>query len=502
MTLSPEFLFIISIPCIMAILVVSSFARIKLLRIICYIVLTIILYTAYINGFTDHISTLFSSIALIIGIVSALYSDKYEVEKYGVADLHPLIDLFALSIYAVFIAPNLVLFVIAWFLAEIVGFFTIVYEVRAETFRAGLRYLLVSMVPADLAIITLLAHCTNSIGFSAALTSPIKDLPLLVTAMPTHMALIVVLGFSAKAAIFPLHFWLPDAHSLAPAPASAILSGIMVKMGLYGILRIIPMVEKTLISITFIVLSLLSAILGGLLAIIQMDIKRILAYSTIENTGLMLLSLMLNHATGLNMLYNAFLVLLIAHSLFKSALFLNSGTVEVLTHTRDVSRLGYLSRIAPTASVSAFLSVMSLIGIPPTIGFLAKFLLLLSIVVFMPTNIVGGIALLAMTTLALVLAIIYGLKYLTIYWGTWSKINELNTSSSIEKDLAKWELILSSLGLILAPAIPSIIHVGLSPELAIALAMATLMFISITYYLYHRIRRAVVDTPWLGGEIP
>lgn len=486
------------------ILLSGSFTKIKVLRCIGYIGLAVITVIVYLLNAIDFTSFIFSILAIIVGITSALYSDVYEVEKYKTLSLHILIDLFALSVYMVFLAPTMIFFIITWFLAEIVGFFAIVYEVRAETFRAGLRYLLVSMVPADLALMTLLAYISLNVGFTNALITSLNTISLTLTTMPTHISMIVVLGFSAKAAIIPLHFWLPDAHSLAPAPASAILSGIMVKMGLYGILRSLQLVDVTITPVVFIALGVSSAIYGGLLAVAQTDIKRLLAYSTIENTGLMMTALMMYKATNMEIFYSAFLALLTAHALFKSALFLNSGTVEVIAHTRDITRLGYLVRLAPLATVSAILSVSSLMGIPPTLGFIAKLLLLTSLALFTMNNTVIGVIIITLIVIALVLAIIYSLKYLTVYWGAWftRKSIEEKSGKTREKSLVEWELMPAILSLILVPFMFPLLGVVITLEIIIALILAIVIFFIVTLYIYSRAKSARYDTTWLGGEIP
>uniref|UniRef100_A0A7C2ZCF8 NADH:quinone oxidoreductase/Mrp antiporter transmembrane domain-containing protein n=1 Tax=Ignisphaera aggregans TaxID=334771 RepID=A0A7C2ZCF8_9CREN len=501
MIVSSEELLYISVMGLLGLTLLGSFLSMRIVRAVGYIGLVIATAVSYLFGVVDSISMILSALSLVIGFSSAMYTDAYEVAKYRESNLHMLIDMFALSIYTTFAAPTLGLFIIFWFLAEIIGFFAIVYEVKAETLKAGLRYLVVSMVPADLALMALLAYLSLNVGFTNALTARISEIQSLASTMPAYLGVMIVLGFSAKAAVLPLHFWLPDAHSLAPAPASALLSGIMVKMGLYGVLRTLPIVDATTTPAAFLVFGALSTVYGGLMAIAQTDIKRILAYSTIENTGLMIITLMLFKFTGEPLFYNAFVALVIAHAMFKSALFLNSGTVETIAHTRDLTKLGFMTRLAPLSSVSALLSILSLMGIPPTLGFVSKLLLLMSLVTFTTSNIVGGIALIISVVAGLALTIIYSLRYISVYWGTPQTIKEESAEPASEKPLVRWELIPSALSLLLTPSLPAILGVSLTVDILISIGLATTIFASIVAYLYTRIKRVTLrDATWLGGE--
>lgn len=473
----------------------------RIIKLVGYIGLALSTIVDYYVGLIDNVSLLFSTLALIVGASSSMYCDVYEVDKYGTRDLHILIDIFSLSVYATFASPNLALFIVSWFLAEITGFFAIIYEVKPENFRAGLRYLIVSMIPSDLALLTTLGYLSIRMDFMKALTLPMKYLFMGVETLPLHISLIIITGFSAKAAIAPLHFWLPDAHSLAPAPASSILSGIMVKMGLYGILRVLLSTETSVIPALYIVLGSISAIYGGLLAIAQTDIKRILAYSTIENTGLMMIVLMRYRLLEDPIPIYGFYTLVSAHALFKSALFMNSGTVEVLTHTRDITKLGFLSRVAPLSATSALLSALSLIGIPPTLGFMAKLLVIESSILFVSANVIWGVALTVVVTLASALTVVYTVKYLTIYWGFWSTRSSLKLNP-VEKHLVFWELIPASFSVVSSIILPFVYYTSLSIEIFASLVFSLMLFLVITIYMYIRTKRISQDYVWLGGEYP
>lgn len=500
-------LYYTSIAMVMLVLVGSVF-RNRVVRGIGYAALiTIPLYSIAVGGPWDSISSIMAILAAVVGFASSMYTDGYEEFKYGGGNLHMLIDVFSVSVYATFTAINIVLFIVCWLIAELIGFFTIVYEVGERTLTAGLRYIAVSMIPSDMALMTFLASLSTRITVIEALFTPISDVGRLLVDLPPILYGIMMLGFIAKAAVIPLHFWLPDAHSLAPAPASAILSGVMVKMGVYGVLRILPSVSSVPILATFLFFGVLTSIYGGLLAIAQSDIKRVLAYSTIEHTGLIITALTLHRMYNITVFLEAALIMVCSHALYKAALFLNSGSVEVYTHTRDISRLGYLAQDMPAEALSALISILSLIGVPPTIGFIAKLLLLTALVHHLIMNPALGTTLIALVSVAIALAAVYSIKYATVYWGTWrskQSREEAVLHTKLLKRLTIWEYIPAWLGVVGAPPIAiAILGVEiLKLELLTPLALAMVLFLALAYYIYMRLRAASRDTQWLGGAVP
>ncbi|MEM3131819.1 MAG: proton-conducting transporter membrane subunit, partial [Sulfolobales archaeon] len=253
------------------------------LRVLGYVVLLLLLYGWYLETFP--------SVLLVVSVVTAslvtLYTPGYSNRKYGTGALQPLVDFFTLSTILVFTSKYLIELVAIWLVAEMLGFFVVVYDamigVNPRAWSAGLRYLIVSMVPADLSLLLLLALTGLGPSMSTPLTSLVLDLSSPV------LTVIAMLGFMAKAAVAPLHFWLPDAHSMAPSPGSAVLSGLMVKMGVYGLVRLalLQTVSVDAAVAACLVFGSLTAIYGGLQALVQSDIKRILAYSTISHTSAM-----------------------------------------------------------------------------------------------------------------------------------------------------------------------------------------------------------------------
>uniref|UniRef100_A0A7C5TES7 NADH dehydrogenase n=1 Tax=Ignisphaera aggregans TaxID=334771 RepID=A0A7C5TES7_9CREN len=490
------------------IIIISSRIKNSIIRGLGYIMLIIIpLYSIIVGSPWDFTSSSLAILAAIIGFSASMYTNGYEDLKYGGGYLHIIIDIFAVAVYLTFTALNVITFIVCWLIAEIIGFFTIVYEIERKTLTAGLRYIAVSMIPSDMALMTLLASLSMKKPVTDALLTPINDITNALGELPPIISIIIVLGFIAKAAVIPLHFWLPDAHSLAPAPASSILSGIMVKMGIYGIIRLLPSIDPIYTPYIFIFFGALTGIYGGFLALTQMDIKRILAYSTIEHTGLIILALMLYRVSGLALFFTAALTIIYSHALYKAALFLNSGSIEIYSHTREISKLGYLARTIPSAAFSALLSILSLIGIPPTMGFIAKLNLLMSIITYLVLSPAIGAILIALVAIAIALAAIYSLRYATVYWGTW-RGGGAEKSADIVVELSRkvtiWEYIPAGLGIIGTPLIATIIW-GLDilkPELLAPLILAIALFIPLLYYIYIRLKTASRDMQWLGGAVP
>ncbi|MCS7110802.1 MAG: complex I subunit 5 family protein [Ignisphaera sp.] len=501
-------LYYASIVMVIFVLIGSRF-RNRIIKGIGYTTLIAIpLYSMVMGGPWDFISSMLAILAAIVGFASSMYTNGYEDLKYGGGYLHILIDLFAVAVYTTFISINTIVFIVCWLIAEIIGFFTIVYEVERRTLTAGLRYIAISMIPSDMALMTLLASLSMKMTVTEALSASISDVGHLLIGLPPALYTIMILGFIAKAAVIPLHFWLPDAHSLAPAPASAILSGIMVKMGIYGVLRVLPSIDTAFTSTAFLFFGVITSIYGGFLALAQSDIKRILAYSTIEHTGLIITTLMLYRLYNLTIFLEAALVTICSHALYKAALFLNSGSIEVYSHTRDISRLGYLARKIPAEALSALISILSLIGVPPTIGFIAKLFLLTALIYHLIINPVLGTVLIALISIAIALAAIYSIKYATVYWGTWrgssTESKEIDVSIELSKRLTIWEYIPAWLGIAGTPPI-MIAILGtevLKIELLAPLLLAMTLFLALTYYVYMRLRAASRDVQWLGGALP
>lgn len=272
-------------------------------------------------------------------------------------------------------------FLIIWELMSLSSFFLVIFEnEKKDTLRVGMKYL-IQMHIGLLFILTafILAACQGGSDFSfdglAAYFSQHQ---------PFGLFLLFFLGFGIKAGFIPLHTWLPHAHPAAPSHVSGIMSGVMIKLGIYGILRVLTYIHTDLMltGIFILSVSIVTGILGVTLAIVQQDMKKLLAYSSIENIGIIGMGIglgVIGLAADLPVLavlgFAGGLLHILNHSLFKSLLFYTSGNVYQQTHTRNIELLGGLHKRMPQTSALFLLGSLAICGLPPFNGFISEFLI-------------------------------------------------------------------------------------------------------------------------------
>jgi hydrogenase-4 component B len=332
--------------------------------------------------FVDPLAAWFLVVLGTAGAGATAYGVRYlaaERAHRPVAIAHAVFSLVLAAMVGVVVAHAAVLFLLAWEIMALSAYFLIMFEgERREVRRAGLIYLVLTHTGTLLLIAMFLIWGRGS----ADLT--FQSLATAAPAVPWGGGLVLLLalaGFGVKAGLVPLHFWLPGAHASAPSHVSALLSGVMLKMGIYGLLRVISLLgaPPAWFGWTLFTLGLVSAVLGVLWALGQHDLKRALAYSSVENIGIILLAMgvgVLGLATGRPVVavlgFTAAVLHTLNHSLFKSLLFLAAGAVVGATGTRAIDRLGGLGRRMPLTAAAFFGGSIAIVGLPPLNGFISE----------------------------------------------------------------------------------------------------------------------------------
>ncbi|WP_395065855.1 hydrogenase 4 subunit B [Paraburkholderia silvatlantica] len=318
-----------------------------------------------------------------IGAFSAGYFRKGEGTAPGLIcfEYHVCVA----SIALVLVADDAYVFMVAWETLTLSATFLVMTNHRiGEIRRAAYQYFLISHVGA-LALLLCFGILQARTGDYTFANMRAQSLDAFWASLAFLLALI---GFGAKAGVFPLHVWLPDAHPAAPSPVSALLSGFVLKVGLYGMLRTVLDLLHVQIAwwgVLLLVLGVGTTLLGVVFSTIQVDMKRLLAYSSIDNIGLMIAALglaVLFRACGMPHLsalaLTAMLYQIAAHASFKSLLFLGTGAVLHATGERNLGRLGGLIRFMPWTAWAVLAGVAASAGLPPLSGFVAEWLLLQS----------------------------------------------------------------------------------------------------------------------------
>lgn len=331
----------------------------------------------------DPLAAFFSIIISIGGLLASIYSigymKHYIGKKYPLSSYYLFFGVLITAMFSVVIIQNALLFLIAWELMSLSSFFLVSFENEKEEVRkAGIYYLIAMQVGVSclIAAFAWTANLSGSFNFDSFKTALQSNNYLII------IFILFFIGFGMKAGFVPLHTWLPKAHPAAPTGVSAIMSGVMIKTGIYGILRIIILSGKPGIPLSYLVfaVSFVTGIIGILNSSTQKDIKKLLAYSSIENIGIIGMGIGLG-MLGLSYQNNeiAFLGFLGAllhtlnHFTFKSVLFYGAGIVYQKSHTRNIEKLGGLIKFIPLTSVLFLISAIAISGLPLFNGFISEF---------------------------------------------------------------------------------------------------------------------------------
>ena len=332
----------------------------------------------------DALSAFFLLVIFGLSILTAIYGGAYMTgrgEDGRAASGWFHLNLLTAGMATVVAAHDGLLFLVAWEIMALAPFFLVVFDDRDPAVRhAAWTYLAATHLGTAflLVLFVVLGEFAGSSDFDAY--------PAAMSTHPEACSLAFVLalvGFGSKAGIVPAHVWLPEAHPVAPSHASALMSGAMIKVGIYGLVRLLTMLGAPPAWWGWLLLAVgaSSGILGVLFALAQHDLKRLLAYHSVENIGIILLGIgagVLGLATGAPLLavigFAAGLLHVLNHSIFKGLLFLGAGAVQHAAHTLNLEELGGLLRRMRWTGATFLIGAAAIVGLPPLNGFVSEYL--------------------------------------------------------------------------------------------------------------------------------
>lgn len=330
----------------------------------------------------DALSAVFLLLVFIIPLLGSMYGLEYWKQSKHVDNgkkLGVFFGLLAAGMAMVVIAKDTILFLIVWEIMALAAFFAATTEDDNSSVRqAGWVYLIATHI-GTLFLFALFILWSQYTG-----STELQPVVGLSSKAAGTLFLLALIGFGFKAGIMPLHVWLPGAHANAPSHVSALMSGVMLKMGIYGIVRmtsLIPVTDAWWGTVLLIV-GIVSGIAGITFAISQNDIKKMLAYSSIENIGIICIALglaLLGRFLGRTDLVflglGGALLHVLNHGFFKSLLFFNAGAIIHAVHTRDINLMGGLAKKMPFTSMLFMAGAIAICALPPLNGFISEWLI-------------------------------------------------------------------------------------------------------------------------------
>ncbi len=326
----------------------------------------------------DPLAAFFQTPVFLVSAVGAVYEIGYCAQHEAARFIRVFFGLMCGALALVFCSQHGILFLFFWEIMALSAFFLVASEDRRKEARDASWIYLACTHCSTLtlfAFFALIKYYTGSFLLSA------ETMQRLSSHQATVLFLLALFGFGFKAGVFPLHFWLPPAHAAAPSHVSAILSGVLLKVGIYGIVRTLQILPTPPLWWGILILSLgaVSSLLGVMYAIGQHDFKRLLAYHSIENIGIILLGFGLatvGVSTSSPLLvalgFAGGMLHVLNHALFKSLLFFGAGAVVHATHTRNLDRLGGLIKYMPITALCFLVGAVAIVGLPPLNGFISE----------------------------------------------------------------------------------------------------------------------------------
>ena len=335
-------------------------------------------FTILLNPLAGLLLVVINILALLAWIYGFSYFDEYKGK--GLGSIGFFMNLFVVSMNMVLTVDNAFWFLVFFELMSLTSYFLVIIEQQKQSIRGGFLYLIMAHIGFLMIMISFLimGGITESLDFANFRTHDFG---------PTIASLVFMLaffGFGCKAGMFPFHSWLPQAHPAAPSNVSALMSGGMIKIGVFGFVKVgLDLLQGSEVQlwwgITILVIGAFSSVLGVAYALAEHDIKKLLAYHSVENIGIILLGVGIGFM-GVSMNQPAIAALglmagfyhLVNHAMFKGLLFLGAGSVLYSTETRNMQILGGLGRVMPITGMCFLLGSLAISAIPPLNGFVSE----------------------------------------------------------------------------------------------------------------------------------
>ncbi len=351
-------------------------------------------FTLYLDGISASVAL----ISLVLIFVASIYSINYMAGKKNLPAYYALLCMLSVGLIGVFLTSNMILFYFCWELMLVPAYFIVGEWGYRNSYKSALKLFIFTHAGAVFVLLGIGAIYWQTNG----LTDMFAAQTALMTAAPNVVKWILIAltaGFAVKMAVFPVHMWLPDAHSEAPAPMSALLSGVIISAGAYAIIRmsfgmVFPAIGVDAAGMEFArnflyalsIIGIITAFFGSLLSLVATDIKRVIAYSSIAHMGYIMFGLslfpvalasgdavLLASATSIAIVGTVLHI--ITHAASKGLFFLTAGGVMHQTEERDINKMGGLASKMPFSAVSGTIAALSIAGAPPLACFISEFLI-------------------------------------------------------------------------------------------------------------------------------
>ncbi|MCL1977803.1 MAG: NADH-quinone oxidoreductase subunit M [Candidatus Bathyarchaeota archaeon] len=390
--------------------------------------------------FVDGMSASIALISLVLIFVASIYSINYMAGKKNLSAYYALLCMLSVGLVGVFLTSNLILFYFCWELMLVPAYFIVGEWGYRNSYKSALKLFIFTHAGAVFVLLGIgaiywLTGTTEMFTVSGIQGAQTLLLGVNAPDIVRWILLALTAGFAVKMAVFPVHVWLPDAHSEAPAPMSALLSGVIISAGAYAILRIAFGVVFPAVDVTFAlgflhtlsIIAIVTAFFGSFLALFATDIKRVIAYSSISHMGYIMFGISLfpiSVAGGTAVVLASSIAItgtilhIVTHAASKGLFFLTVGGVMHQTEERDIHKLGGLASKMPFSTVSGMIAALSIAGAPPLACFISEFFIFMGAFQVLATDSFYIIPT-ALMLIATVFSLAYSLRFISkVFLGT------------------------------------------------------------------------------------